>query len=95
MTVELQGRFDWEANEQEHRNFELTMMVCLWFRVGVSAWDRKRSHTILAKEMSEVMRSGLLHKSRVIKDICLELKQSGLAQWLSFAGEGTCLTSNG
>ena len=71
VTMELQGRFDWEATEQEHRNFELTMMVCLWFRVGVSAWDRKRSPTILAKEMSEVMRSGLLQKSCLRKDICL------------------------
>ena len=95
MTLELQGRIDWEATEQEQRNFELKMMVYLWFRVGVGAWDRKRSHTILPKEMSEVMRSGLLQKSRLIKDICLGLKQSGLAQWLRLAGEGTCVTPNG
>ena len=46
--MELQGRFDWEATEQEQRNFELKMMVYLWFRVGVSAWDSKSYHAILA-----------------------------------------------
>ena len=38
---------------QEQGNFELKMMVYLCFRAGVSAWDRKRSHTILAKELAD------------------------------------------
>ena len=36
----LHDRLDWEATEQQQGNLELKMMVHLWFRAGVSAWNR-------------------------------------------------------
>ena len=51
MFVDLQARFDWDAIDQEQGRLEGKMMVLMWFGVEVSAWDRRRTLTILQKDM--------------------------------------------
>ena len=49
MPISLQALFDWDAIGQEKVNLKGKMIVFIWFRAEVSAWDRKRTLTVFAK----------------------------------------------
>ena len=44
-------------------------MVYLWFKADVSAWDRKRSHTLLTKELVPAPIIDRSHVARVLLEI--------------------------
>ena len=46
MSLELQGRFDWSATEQQQGGFELKVMGYLCFKFKVGGRDRKRLHAV-------------------------------------------------
>ena len=89
MTMELQKGAP--TGKQEQGNSELQMMV------GTECVGPRTSpHTILTKERAgSPLKSEVILNSRLMRDICLTLRQSGLAQQQSLAWEGTCLTSKG
>ena len=51
MPLDVQGRYDWDAIDHKQGNYDLQVMVFLWSKADVSVWDRKRSHTLLTKEL--------------------------------------------
>ena len=100
MTLELQSPFGWDAIEQEQRNFEWTMMVYRWSRSEVSAWDLKRSHTILSKELAdrpiEVQNQVVKVTAEIAPDTRhLSKAQVFLGTMVSSAWDGLCVTSSG
>ena len=52
MPVDLQVRLGWDATDQEHDTFERKIMVFVWCRVQVSAWDRRRTLATLQKDLA-------------------------------------------
>ena len=53
MPIDLQARFGWDATDQEQDRFEGKMMVFMWSRVEVSAWDRRRTLTMWQKDLAD------------------------------------------
>ena len=69
MFIDLQACFDWDAIDQEQGRLEGKMMVLMWFGVEVSAWDRRRTLTILQKDVVDEPLDVRGRLVRVIADV--------------------------
>ena len=69
MTVDVHDRLDWEATEQQQGDLEPKMIVQLWFRAGVSLWNRTeladRLLVVRSREVRFFQKSHLRPKASV------------------------------
>ena len=71
---EIMAHFDCEATEQEQGRFAENILVYLWFRVEISAWDRRRRLTFLQKGLEDRRRMVKGKTVRVVSQISPERK---------------------